>query len=681
MKKLSSPLCFGNYARLLACASALTLPAGASLGASYTWGFNAGGNWNDSGTSAGWNASGAYPSAVDDVANLTFNITSARAVAINVTDATVGTLNLQDTGGTPVGWTVSAVDAAVNRLTFETSSGNAQLTSAGAANLISAPVILNSNLDISSASTLTLSGSISGAGSITKSGAASTLITTSNITSGKSITVTEGLLGLNGTTAASYSNLQVQVGAGSGNNNATLNLAASSGSHFGSSNTITIVSGNSGTAFLQHQNNGNGATIQAGVVLGSGGVGKGVTLQNVNSAGTANTGNFLGVFSDPGSLSGAGGVVTLAGNVGISGVAVLRFGNAANSYSGGTIVESGNIQLFNGTGNFFGTGTVTVNGGSFRNNGNGATTVNGYSSMILNADLNFYGSDSSGNNFTGTTNLGATGTAASRVINTTNTAAGSLTLSGVITNGSNGFTTGITKTGAASLTLSGSNTYTGMTTISAGTLVLGAAGSINSSAGVNLGTSSSQGTLSLTLKPTFAFGVNQTVSGFGTINIGSTKIVTVSGTLAPGNSTGQINVTGTLALENTTDTDMELAGSGGVKGADFDNIAVTGSVLYDGDLSIASFGGFNIYQDGIYSLFDFGTAPTGNFDSVTVGGNALTFNSGIWSGNNGAASYSFELATGDLTVVAVPEPSAAMALIAGLGLCVALRRAPRNRTL
>lgn len=653
----------------LAVALAVAISLTSAISADYTWGFNAAGNWNDSSGSAGWNAAGAYPNAIGDVANLTFNITAARIVTINVANATVGSLNIADTGSTFFGWTVATSDAVNNLLTFQTSSGNALLTSAGATNTISAPVVLSSNLDISASSNLAISGPITGAGSITKSGTG--VVTISNsILSGKTLSVTEGTLAVSGV-GSSFTNLQFFVGATSGTNNVTLNLNSASSTSMNNTNTITIVSGNSGTAFLQQGAGGGSASVSANVVLGSGGTGKGVTLINPGISGNTSA-NILGVFSDPAGLTGAGGVVTIAA----IGPQAMRFGNVASSYTGGTVIESGILQLYNGSGSFFGTGPVTVNGGSFRNNANGTSTLTGASSMILNADLNFVGNGANSNNFAVPINLGATGTATSRIINMTNTSgSGNLTISGVISDGSNGFTKGITKTGlsTATLTLGGANNYTGLTTISSGTLALALNGSINTSSGVDLGTLASQGTLLLTAKPSFGFGTSQTVSGYGTINIGAGKTVTVSGVLSPGNSPGQITVTGNLALEGTTATMMELAGLGGVKGTDFDNVTTTGSLAYDGDLSIISFGGFNLYQTATYSLFDF-SSQSGNFDSILFGGNALSFSSGIWSGDNGSFSYSFELATGDLTVAAIPEPATWALLAISLTTVMVLRR-------
>ena len=80
----------------------------------------------------------------------------------------------------------------------------------------------------------------------------------------------------------------------------------------------------------------------------------------------------------------------------------------------------------------------------------------------------------------------------------------STTVSGVIADGGGGGGTGgsLIKTGAGTLTLTGINTYTGATTIDAGTLVLSGSGDIASSSSVN-----NHGTLQFRNSTTAASGI------------------------------------------------------------------------------------------------------------------------------------------------------------------------------
>ena len=218
--------------------------------------------------------------------------------------------------------------------------------------------------------------------------------------------------------------------------------------------------------------------------------------------------------------------------------------------------------------------------------------------------------------------------------------------------------------------LSSANSYTGKTTIKSGILKLGAGASIASSSEVNLGTTNSPGTLDLTANSSYGFGSGQTVSGVGTISIGASKTVTVAGILAPGNSTGKIIVGGNLSLTSTSEIKMELAGTGGVAGTDFDQIDVSGYTLTaDGILTITGYSGYDVTQTASYDLFDF-SYFSNNFTSVTVGGFGLTYdNVNAWKGTNGPTTYSLGINNGILAVETVPEPSTIALLgLAGAGM-------------
>jgi fibronectin-binding autotransporter adhesin len=156
---------------------------------------------------------------------------------------------------------------------------------------------------------------------------------------------------------------------------------------------------------------------------------------------------------------------TLAGTTGLTkadeGTLAL---SASNSYSGGTTVNAGTLALQNA--NALGSGNLTVNGGTL--------------------DLGV-------NNLTAA-NLGGTG---GTIALGANTLTASMTSGGQF-NGTISGSGGLVKTGANYLTLAGSNSYTGGTTISDGTLFVSGSGTLGDAFGaITISNTTSTATLDL----------------------------------------------------------------------------------------------------------------------------------------------------------------------------------------
>lgn len=101
---------------------------------------------------------------------------------------------------------------------------------------------------------------------------------------------------------------------------------------------------------------------------------------------------------------------------------------------------------------------------------------------------------------------------------------------------------GLTKSKQGTLILNGTNTYSGNTTITAGTLTLGATGSISNTTIIDV---QSGATLDLSAVPGgFTLGAAQTIKGNGTI-LGN---VLASGALSPGASVGTLTFNGDLTV-------------------------------------------------------------------------------------------------------------------------------------
>ncbi|MBN8458724.1 MAG: autotransporter-associated beta strand repeat-containing protein [Verrucomicrobia bacterium] len=137
-----------KHSRFLS-ASALALIALAisphTMAATGTWNVNTAGSWTNS---ANWSG-GTIPDAAGDVANLTFNISSSRSVALDGV-RTVGSLEIGDPNSTFAGYSVTAGTG--GQLVFDNNGSGATLkySPAGntAANTISAPILLDDNLTI-----------------------------------------------------------------------------------------------------------------------------------------------------------------------------------------------------------------------------------------------------------------------------------------------------------------------------------------------------------------------------------------------------------------------------------------------------------------------------------------------------------------------------------------------------
>jgi autotransporter-associated beta strand protein len=133
---------------------------------------------------------------------------------------------------------------------------------------------------------------------------------------------------------------------------------------------------------------------------------------------------------------------------------------------------------------------------------------------------------------------------------------------------------GLTKTGTGTLALNANNTYSGPTTISAGTLALGSAGSLTSNL-INVGPGATFDVSAVT--GGYSLDVGKTLKGGGTV-LGN---LTVNGIHAPGNSPGIQTVQGNYNMLGQLQ--MELSGID--TGTGYDQVLLSGPSNYNANLS------------------------------------------------------------------------------------------------
>lgn len=430
----------------------------------------------------------------------------------------------------------------------------------------------------------------------------------------------------------------------------------------------SIVTASSSLATGTGTFNFNGGTLRVGG--GNSNLLEVTTANVLNGGAVIDTNTFDATIAQRLLNGGAGGLTKQGG-----GVLTL---SASNSYIGATVVSGGTLRA--GNVSAFGSAAVTIASGAtldlnslavanaITNNGGTLSNATSYAGTQSLAGSATYGSLAGtlsvvsggaatlGGAVTGTVSLAAGGSA-------TLAAGGSLAQSSLANNGT--FTVnrsdnlslgtvfsgsgGLTKLGSGTLTLTGSSTASGPTTVSAGKLTVnGVLGS---------------GTLSVAAAAWLA--------GTGTIG----GPVVVQGTLSPGNSPGLLAVK-SLDLQSTSTTLMEINSI--VRGAGYDAVDVSDAsgVTYGGGLEL-SFAA--LFPDNTsFDLFNFSGSPAGTFATVTASGSygPLTFvkNAGVWTAQSGSQTISFTESSGNVLVV--PEPAAAsLGGVAAVSFCVwAVRR-------
>jgi len=282
--------------------------------------------------------------------------------------------------------------------------------------------------------------------------------------------------------------------------------------------------------------------------------------------------------------SGSGGL-TLTGNITNGGFDLTIDGSNATTISTGVISGSGGLTksgsgtlTLSGTNTY--TGVTTINAGTVSvasiGDGGVASNLGQATSSVGNIVLGGGTLQFTGN--TASTNRAFSLTATTTSTINVSTSGQSLTMSGNSGNSSSG---ALIKAGVGTLVLSGTNTYTGATTISAGTLTLGSTNAIANTSNLVI----NGGTLNTGASTGYSETMNTlNVSGSGTILLGS------------GNHT--LNLAASNAVSwtaNQTLTITNWGGTAGVSNTSGPKIIVgnSNSALTSNQLASISFTGYN----------------------------------------------------------------------------------------
>ena len=352
-------------------------------------------------------------------------------------------------------------------------------------------------------------------------------------------------------------------------------------------NGATVSGGNGGVTIFFDTSNAGSATI-----LNNGGTGGGlggITLFFDSSDGgiaraiTNGNGGF-----DISGLTTAGmgiGSIEGSGNYFLGSKTLTVGGNNLSTTVSGVIQDGGNLGGVGGSLTKVGTGTLTLTG---TNTYSGGTNLNG-GTLAINSDVNLGTGALSFNGGTLEALAAGRGIVSGKAI-TLNSAGGTFaadagtvsTLSGVISG-----TGSWTMTGPGTLVLSGMNTYGGVTTVNAGSLIVdGAIASVQ------------------TLVNTGALLGGRGSLGGNLVN---------SGIVSPGDSPGTLTVGGNYTQNAAGTLHIEIAG---LAASQHDLLAVNGHASLAGTLQLVGLGGFTLHVGDQLTFLTANGGVSGSFGTV-----------------------------------------------------------------
>ncbi len=657
----------------------------------------------------------------------TYSFTSTFAstpftIAGNVTGGTTTlgiTLNLDGTSVTRRGSTVSGSisdGGAAGGLAVTTVNNNFSSWSLSGNNSYTGVTTVNSRLNIRSANAL--GSTVGGTIVVANGNAALEFDNTGNAGSG--ITFAAEALSIAGTGNSGAGAIRNIAGINTYTGAVTLTGATTINSNSGKI-TFDVASGNAITATNQNLTLGGTAAgeVADAIAIGSGSLTKvdsGTWTLSANNSYSGLTTVSGGALSVTGSLNsgnaltvGASGTANFAnasqnlGAVGNSNTTTnaLNFSNATGTVVLASLTGSGNTR-FGSNGTVTGgisTGTVTSVGNLNANISGGTTTAGGLLTGTVSSGTTSAGSLSS-TSVTGGTNT-ITGAAGITSLNGGATTVGGVATIGTMTTG----TVNLNGATSAIATLNGGTVNLGSTTLTVGNgttsgAITGASGALTVTGALSLNGSNTYGGVT-SISTGGDLRVNGTNSGSGAVNVASGANLGGSGSVI-----GGINVTGVLTPGNS----IESLGGGALNfltgstyAYELQTDLFTGTPNVAGDLTYSS-SSLSIAAGTILTLSDLGgSTALANGSKLTLISSVGAWNLGLFSYDAGAGlvtlnddtnitiganiwkfDYNDTLAgsnfTGDttgannfVTLTVVPEPNVS-ALIGGLGLLSLLRR-------
>ena len=628
----------------------------------------------------------------DNTVDVSARISIADEQAFNIdtdgADVTFAT-PLQGTGSALTKLGDGTLTLAGNNLyngTTTISAGTLRLGDGGTAGQVAGNIVNNASLVFDRSDIPTFSGAISGTGSLTQQGTGTLVLTGNNgytggtkldrgvlalgsldaIGSSGTISFGGGTLQYNGANQVDYSsristadgqairidtsdqNVDFLTGlAGTGSTleklgGGTLTLSGSntySGGTTVSGDTLEVAA----TGSITHSS----ADLVVGTTAGNGTLfvnGGSVSVRNATlGRDDARTGALTvdngGTFTSSGTLlvgngDSASGTFTVAGGTVTTAAATIGAGsaNGTATVSGGSWTNSGDLAVGNGT-LTISSGTVTV-GGTLSDSsqfgialqGGELRIGTGGAGGVLQANVNLHGS---------------------LVFNSSSDSSYGREIEGSGT---------LTKTGSGTLTLTNAGTYgySGLTTVSAGGLVI-------------------EGSL---VNSSVIVGGGGAVGGSGMVP--NTVQVNSGGTLAPGLAGApSLFTVGALVLQDGSLSSFRIVGNGalaGTAGTNYDSVTITGTPASLGGTVRLDFSNADAFAIGqVFQLFAFdGGSPVGHLSSVLSAGSGAYssvrfYRTGVgeWTSTFGSSEQflRFDEFTGRLEVV--PEPSTWGMLLAG----------------